>query len=102
MSTVQPDMKVRYRSDPATAGWVIAVSGRDRQGVHRWDRETCAHRGARTRTGDHRTESGESQGGADAAQARTSGYRPVSVVQGIQDQTAVPPVPAGEEDAGIA
>ena len=27
MSTVQPDMKVRYRSDPATAGWVIAVSG---------------------------------------------------------------------------
>ena len=27
MSTVQPDMKVRYRSDPATAGWVIAISG---------------------------------------------------------------------------
>ena len=27
MSTVQPDMKVRYRSDPATVGWVIAVSG---------------------------------------------------------------------------
>ena len=27
MSAVQPDMKVRYRSDPATAGWVIAVSG---------------------------------------------------------------------------
>ena len=26
MSAVQPDMKVRYRSDPATAGWVIAVS----------------------------------------------------------------------------
>ena len=27
MSTVRPDMKVRYRSDPATAGWVIAVAG---------------------------------------------------------------------------
>ncbi len=27
MSTVQPDMKVRYRSDPGTVGWVIAVSG---------------------------------------------------------------------------
>ena len=27
MSTVQPDMKVRYKSDPATAGWVIAVEG---------------------------------------------------------------------------
>ena len=27
MSTVQPDMKVRYKSDPAAAGWVIAVSG---------------------------------------------------------------------------
>jgi len=26
MSTVQPDMKVRYSSDPGTAGWVIAVS----------------------------------------------------------------------------
>ena len=26
MSTVQPDMKVRYKSDPASAGWVIAVS----------------------------------------------------------------------------
>ena len=28
MNTVQPDMEVRYRSDPATAGWVIAVSGK--------------------------------------------------------------------------
>ena len=27
MSTVQPDMKVRYKSDPARAGWVIAVAG---------------------------------------------------------------------------
>ena len=27
MSTIQPDMKVRYKSDSATAGWVIAVSG---------------------------------------------------------------------------
>lgn len=27
MSTVSPEMKVRYRSDPGTAGWVIAVSG---------------------------------------------------------------------------
>ena len=27
MSAVQPDMKVRYKSDPATAGWVIAVAG---------------------------------------------------------------------------
>ena len=27
MSTVQPDMKVRYRSDPSNVGWVIAVSG---------------------------------------------------------------------------
>ena len=27
MSTVNPDMKVRYRSDPGTAGWVIEVSG---------------------------------------------------------------------------
>ena len=27
MSTVRPEMKVRYRSDPDTAGWVIAVSG---------------------------------------------------------------------------
>ena len=28
MSTVQQDMKVRYRSEPGTAGWVIAVSGK--------------------------------------------------------------------------
>ena len=27
MSTVRPEMKVRYRSDPDTAGWVISVSG---------------------------------------------------------------------------
>ncbi len=27
MSTVQPEMKVRYRADPAVAGWVISVSG---------------------------------------------------------------------------
>ena len=27
MSTVQPEMKVRYRSDPGTAGWVISISG---------------------------------------------------------------------------
>ena len=27
MSTVQPSMKVRYRSEPSIAGWVIAVSG---------------------------------------------------------------------------
>ena len=27
MGTVQPEMKVRYRSDPSTVGWVIAVSG---------------------------------------------------------------------------
>ena len=27
MATVQPDMKVRYRSDPSTSGWVISISG---------------------------------------------------------------------------
>ena len=27
MNTVQPDMKVRYKSDPTTAGWVISIAG---------------------------------------------------------------------------
>ena len=27
MSTVSSEMKVRYKSDPTTAGWVISVSG---------------------------------------------------------------------------
>ena len=27
MSTLHPDMKVRYKADPSTAGWVVAVAG---------------------------------------------------------------------------
>ena len=27
MSTIQADTKVRYKADPATAGWVIDISG---------------------------------------------------------------------------
>ena len=27
MSTVHPEMKVRYKSDPSTLGWVIGISG---------------------------------------------------------------------------
>ena len=102
MSTVRPDMKVRYRSDPATAGWVIAVAGETARVFIDGTAKLVPVEELEPVPGITEVSPESLRVVFDAAQARTSGHRPASVVQGIQDKVAISPVLACEEDAGIA